>query len=297
MSSARPTRVSRDSRVRCSRQWRRAAPYWRTTPAGREVLFVDLPWAGSVTLPTWTPSPAHFGARLTVPPRFEPTRQPSGSWSFMPRKTSPYTGLKVWEHSSDVHRQPRGLGSGSWNPSPKLFVRRSESEMLAPATLPLRYQWFNLRWGAPRGRPVRKLAPRRLRATRLGAALVGPFAFQTNNTTRAFEYPWAFEALQVRPGLRVLEIGGALSGFQFVLDRAGCEVVNLDPGDEFHTAGWPVTPATMAVLNAALGTKVNLKTVFLDQAGFADESFDRVVSISVFEHIPERALLGILGEV
>ena len=169
--------------------------------------------------------------------------------------------------------------------------------MLAPATLPLRYQWFNLRWGAPRGRPVRKLAPRRLRATRLGAALVGPFAFQTNNTTRAFEYPWAFEALQVRPGLRVLEIGGALSGFQFVLDRAGCEVVNLDPGDEFHTAGWPVTPATMAVLNAALGTKVNLKTVFLDQAGFADESFDRVVSISVFEHIPERALLGILGEV
>jgi ubiquinone/menaquinone biosynthesis C-methylase UbiE len=36
--------------------------------------------------------------------------------------------------------------------------------------------------------------------------------------------------------------------------------------------------------------------VFLGRAAFPDASFDRVVSISVFEHIPEEALTGILRE-
>src|SRR6476661_568193 len=116
--------------------------------------------------------------------------------------------------------------------------------MLARSKWPLRYHLFNWRWGAPSGRMVRKFVPREQRATRWGATLVGCFAFQGNNTTRAFEYPWAFEALNVRPGLRVLEIGGSLSGFQFVLDRCGCEVVDVDPGDEFHASGWAVIPQT-----------------------------------------------------
>src|SRR5262249_20686124 len=127
--------------------------------------------------------------------------------------------------------------------------------------------------------------------------LVGCFAFQGNNTTRAFEYPWAFYALEPKPGLRVLEIGGSLSGFQFALDRSGCEVVNVDPGDEFHASGWPVTTETMRRLNQVLGTNVTLKNCLLEQAGFPDASFDRVVSVSVFEHIPEPELAKILADV
>lgn len=169
--------------------------------------------------------------------------------------------------------------------------------MLAPSTLPFRYRWFNLKWGAPKGRLVRGFLSREQRATPIGSKLAGCFAFQGNNTTRRFEYPWAFEALQVRPGLRVLEIGGSLSGFQFVLDHAGCKVTNVDPGSDFHASGWPVTPETMSRFNRLLGTDVSLRNVYLEDAKFPDSSFDRIVSISVFEHIPEPVLAGILAEV
>ena len=169
--------------------------------------------------------------------------------------------------------------------------------MLAPARLSLRQQWFNLRWGAPSGRLIRGLLKGETRVTGWAATASGPVAYQVNNTTRRFEYPWAFEALRVEPGLRVLEIGGGLSGLQFVLDRAGCEVVNVDPGDELFNASWPPTAATMARLNKLLGTNVTMLNCFLHEAKFPDDSFDRVVSISVFEHIPEEILRGILSEV
>ena len=169
--------------------------------------------------------------------------------------------------------------------------------MLAPAHLPLRYRLFNLKWGAPNGRIVRAFLSREQRATPLGAKLVGCFAFQGNNTTRRFEYPWAFEALQLKRGLRILEVGGSLSGFQFAIDRAGCDIDNVDPGSDFFASGWKVTPETMEMLNSLLGTDVLLRNLYLEDAKYPDASFDRVVSISVFEHIPEPALASILAEV
>jgi SAM-dependent methyltransferase len=127
--------------------------------------------------------------------------------------------------------------------------------------------------------------------------LVGCFAFQRNNTTRRYEYPWAFEAIRPSTGLKVLEIGGSLSGFQFALDRAGCDVVNVDPGDESFAGRWRPTPANVTRLNSIFGTKVDFRPCYLAEARFPDASFDRVVSVSVFEHIPEDALAGILAEV
>ena len=146
--------------------------------------------------------------------------------------------------------------------------------MLAPARLSLRQHWFNLRWGAPSGRPSRGLFTGERRLTSWAAKTVGYFAFQTNNTTRKFEYPWAFDALQVRPGLRILEIGGGLAGLQFVLDRAGCEVVNVDPGDGLFNPSWPPTTATMVRLNKLFGTNVRMLNCFLHEARFPDESFE-----------------------
>ena len=163
--------------------------------------------------------------------------------------------------------------------------------------MPWRYHLWNLRWGAPSGRLIRAAISREQRASRWAARLVGCFAFQGNNTTRAFEYPWAFEALHVTPGLRVLEIGGGLSGFQFVLDKSGCKVVNVDPGQEFHTSGWPLTVETVSRINRVLGTRVELKRCLLAEADLPSASFDRVVSISVFEHVPEPALESIFREV
>jgi SAM-dependent methyltransferase len=168
--------------------------------------------------------------------------------------------------------------------------------VLAPAKWPLRYHWFNLKWGAPNGRLVRGLLSRKDRAP-WRAQLAGCFAFQHNNTTRAFEYPWAFEALGSTGGLRVLEVGGSLSGFQFVVDRAGAAVVNVDPGDDSFAGIWPTTLEHMSLLNGLFGTTVTLRKCYLADAQFPDSSFDRVVSISVFEHIPEPDLAAILTEV
>jgi len=169
--------------------------------------------------------------------------------------------------------------------------------MLAPVRLPLRYHWFNARWGAPNGRVLRGLLSREGRMEPWRARLVGCFAFQGNNTTRAFEYPWIFETVSPSPGMKVLEIGGSLSGLQCALNLAGCDVVNVDPGDAFFTGLWKATTENVNRLNRIFGTTVTLKQCYLEEAGFPGEHFDRVLSVSVCEHVPEDALKAMLTEI
>jgi SAM-dependent methyltransferase len=164
--------------------------------------------------------------------------------------------------------------------------------VLLRAPIPEAHRDWNRRWGAPRGRPWRLVAPRRWRHLPGLAGASGYFAFQPNSDTRAAEYPWAFESLALAPGMRVLEIGGSMSGFQFVLDRSGCEVVNVDPG-----RGWAVPPSRHGVLNRRFGTRVRLVSDVLERADLPDASFDRAVSISTLEHVPEAHIPGILAHV
>src|SRR5450756_465497 len=91
--------------------------------------------------------------------------------------------------------------------------------MIAPAAIPEPYRRWNLAQGAPNGHHIRcrRLQERLLPEPMFHRAL-GPFSLQYNNTIRAFEYPWAFAAGKLEPGMKVLEIGGSLAGFQFVLD-------------------------------------------------------------------------------
>ncbi|RMH27979.1 MAG: class I SAM-dependent methyltransferase [Planctomycetota bacterium] len=177
--------------------------------------------------------------------------------------------------------------------------------MIAPSRLPPAYKDWNRRMGAPFGSRLERLA----RSLPRGRGLVertlfrwapsvrGPFAIQPNNTIRVFEYPWAYEAIAPEPGLRVLDIGGGLAGMQFVLARAGASVVNVDPGDEAHGRGWPVDERSIARLNRAFGTSVELRRTFLQDAGLEDDSFDRVLSISTIEHIPMDELPGLMAHV
>jgi 2-polyprenyl-3-methyl-5-hydroxy-6-metoxy-1,4-benzoquinol methylase len=168
--------------------------------------------------------------------------------------------------------------------------------MIARKAWAEKYSKWNRQWGAPAGLPARKFVPRPLKFSTLGARLVGPFSFQRNNDTRALEYPWAFEAIAPREGMRVLEVGGSLAGLQFVLDRCGCEVVNVDPGEASRGRGWPVSEETFEKLNHAFRTNVELKKCFLQDAALPAESFDRIVSISVLEHVPENDIEAILIE-
>ena len=177
--------------------------------------------------------------------------------------------------------------------------------MIARRELPAGHVAWNRKWGAPFGNRW----PRRLRRIPMigewagrtlpewAPSALGPFGFQPNSVVRTAEYPWAFEAGRLSPGLHVLDIGGGCGGFQFVAAKGGCHVVNVDPGMEANGRGWPVDAATIAKLNRAFGTDVVLHNCFLAQAPVAPASFDRVFSLSVIEHIPRDEVAGIMESV
>ncbi len=160
--------------------------------------------------------------------------------------------------------------------------------MLAPSSLPEKFIQWNVRHGAPFGRS--SVWKERCLPRTLYERYRGPFAIQPNNTSREFEYPWAFYAMPLKRGQRVLEIGGGLSGFQFVLAQEGCSVVNVDPGMEAKGKGWPCDVESMNKLNNLFGTSVDLRNTVLTEANLKPESFDRVFSISVLEHLPDEEI-------
>ncbi|MEY2420247.1 MAG: hypothetical protein QOI95_314 [Acidimicrobiaceae bacterium] len=154
---------------------------------------------------------------------------------------------------------------------------------------------WNDRWGAPFGRNFWWARDARKALTRVGLGqsdlairVGGPFCVQGNSNTREVEYPWAYFESRLEPGLEVVELGGALAGFQFVLSKQGCHVMNVDPGEE-DQAYWELAirldDDTMARLNRLFRTDVVLVGSTLAQARLASNSVDRVISISTIEHI------------
>lgn len=175
------------------------------------------------------------------------------------------------------------------------------NDVLARHPLPAKYANWNRSWGAPSGRRRRlaSLLPGNTAvtlATRF-PQVVGPFAYQPNNKTRQFEYPWAYFAMQARSGMRAVEIGGSLSGMQFVLASEGVEVTNIDPGEASRGVGWPVDADTIRDLNRAFSTDVLLVSSTLQEAALASGSFDIVYSISTIEHIPADEHPSLMAEI
>jgi SAM-dependent methyltransferase len=162
--------------------------------------------------------------------------------------------------------------------------------MLAPKRLTKAQRLWNQRYHSPYGRqalkPVKRFLPENIFLW-----LSGPFSKQTNNNTRLFEYPWAFTAIPIVSGMKVLEIGGGLSGFQFTLDNQGCSVINVDPGLDAKGVGWPCDQESMRKLNRLFGTRVKLLSTTIDQADLVSDSFDRIFSISAIEHFtPDESI-------
>jgi SAM-dependent methyltransferase len=170
--------------------------------------------------------------------------------------------------------------------------------MLAPRKLPEEYVRWNKEHHAPYGRDVRgERFIRMLLPQKISAKILGPFSVQPNNDTRRFEYPWAIEVAKIVPGTSAIDLGGGLAGFQFELALLGADVTNVDPGTEAKGVGWPCTPESMELLNSAFGTSVKLVNKTLPEANLASDSYDRVFSISVLEHLREEDFDATIKEV
>lgn len=170
--------------------------------------------------------------------------------------------------------------------------------MIGRIEMPDRFIRWNETWGAPHGRPLtgwrRRLSgERRIRA-------VGPFAFQPNNSTRVWEYPWAYHAVPIQAHSSLVDVGGALSGFQFALAATSDQVMNVDPFVDYGTAGeyQAVDPIERHDrLNAAFGTRVVLRRCDLPSAGLPAESVDVVYCISTIEHLSDPMIGATMAEV
>ena len=169
--------------------------------------------------------------------------------------------------------------------------------MLAPRTIPERYLRWNKQHNAPYGRDLRgKRFILKLLARKYSAMLLGAFSLQPNNDTRKFEYPWAIEVADLVPGMKVIDLGGGLAGFQFVLDRLGLKVVNVDPGMEAKGIGWPCNQENIDILNSAFRTNVQLVNSTLLEASLSGE-IDRIFAISVLEHLQPEEIAETCEEV
>jgi len=171
-----------------------------------------------------------------------------------------------------------------------LSLYNRECGMLARRELLHEYALWNRAWAAPHGRYGAAVALLRLLGSGRVRQARGPFAFQRNSTTRIYEYPWAYHQLADLGPSRILEIGGALSGLQFVLAKAGHEVHNVDPFVDYGRGSYDVDPvAEHASLNRAFGTNVVLHRSTLPKAEL-DCSFSAVVCISTLEHLPPDSI-------
>jgi SAM-dependent methyltransferase len=127
-----------------------------------------------------------------------------------------------------------------------------------------------------------------------GASHSGPFSmYRYYHSTRIWEYPWAWHVAPVRPGMRVLDVGGALCGFSLTLARAGAEVVVVDPDHDLQSP-----PPLFDRWTRAFG--VTVRTFRGDAMEFPEPpgTFDVAYCLSVIEHVPtaelrKRLMMGV----
>lgn len=161
--------------------------------------------------------------------------------------------------------------------------------MLARVPMPAQFDQWNARWHAPSGR--RSRLTRLLGDSSLGARARGPFAWQPNNSTRAFEYPWVYQQIRARGrGLQIAEVGGGVAGLQFVLASEGDHVVNIDPGLAARGKGWELSADAHRRLCRIFRAPVQLITGTIDTAPIPEHSLDVLVSVSALEHFAAEDL-------
>ena len=158
------------------------------------------------------------------------------------------------------------------------------------------YAAWNAKWGAPNGRTQYRHLP--FRRTALVTRMVGPFGWQWNSSTRRFEYPWAYEQITRHgQGLVVVDVGGSVSGLQFVLAAEGHRVSVVDPALAATGKGWPLDRVRHNQLSRLYKAPITVVEHTIQDAKLPDHSADVVLSVSAIEHFSADDVRGFGREV
>jgi len=104
----------------------------------------------------------------------------------------------------------------------------------------------------------------------IAAGPVGP--------NKYWEYPWVLASLQLTPGLSILDAGCGRAPVQFALADLGMRVFAIDPNEN---VGWHGIDRRLA---KKFNLDINYRVMGMEKIDYPDESFDRVISVSVIEH-------------
>lgn len=104
-----------------------------------------------------------------------------------------------------------------------------------------------------------------------------------------WEIAWVAANTPMRPGARVLDMGGAGSLFSCYLASRGCEVHTIDLQEDLCR----VAERT----GRAMGWRVDARRMDMTRLDYPDGYFDHVFSICVFEHLPVSGRMSCNREV
>jgi 2-polyprenyl-3-methyl-5-hydroxy-6-metoxy-1,4-benzoquinol methylase len=168
--------------------------------------------------------------------------------------------------------------------------------MLAPRYFDAAFTEWNKKWGAPFGfQHTKRLQNVGVVPLNQRVRLAGCFAFQANNTTREFEYPWVYAQLEHSSRKTIVDVGAGLTGLQFVLSKQGHRVYCVDPGlADAAEYSWGSSPVSHETLNAAFHTDVERFPIRLEDTGFTANSIDYITCVSTIEHVPQQVAESIM---
>ncbi len=99
-----------------------------------------------------------------------------------------------------------------------------------------------------------------------------------------WEIGWLVAHTEIRPGDKVLDLGGSGSLFSSYLASKGCRVVSVD-----------INPSLVTLANetaARAGWALEAVQMDMTELSFPANTFDRVFSVCVYEHLPEQARIA-----
>ncbi|MBL8025795.1 MAG: class I SAM-dependent methyltransferase [Fibrobacteres bacterium] len=94
-----------------------------------------------------------------------------------------------------------------------------------------------------------------------------------------WEYPWILSNLELKPHLSILDAGCGRAPLQYFLAEMSMKMSGIDPNEN---VGWHGIDRRLA---RKYGVDIDYRVEGMEKISYPDESFDRVMSVSVIEHV------------